>query len=80
MSRRPVLLAVAMFLQYALVCYNLRVIAQGRYLPAMASDALIAFNGWTLTRWVTEARTWQERAGYIFGASLGSALGIWVTR
>lgn len=72
-------LAVLMVLQYILLCANMRFVAQGRIPQAVGSDIAIAFLGWTLVRSVATADTWQERAGYVTGAAIGSAIGIWLT-
>jgi hypothetical protein len=76
---KPLKLAALQCFNYAVVAANFRLVAQGHYLGAIMTDAVIASAGWTLTKLVVEAKTWQERAGYIVGSSVGSAIGIWLT-
>jgi len=78
--RRAVVTAVLMFIQFGVVTLNFRFIAQGHYIGAIATDALIAALGWSLLRRVASADTTSERIGYIIGAALGSPLGIWLTK
>jgi len=78
--RRAVVTAALMFIQFGVVTLNFRFIAQGHYIGAVVTDALIATLGWSLLRRVASADTTSERIGYIIGAALGSPLGIWLTK
>lgn len=69
-----------MFLNYGLVCINMRMVARGSYLGTAWSDAAIAVLGFTLIRHVASTDALVAQAGYVVGGVCGSALGLWLTR
>lgn len=68
-----------MWVQFVLLSANFRYLAQANYVGAVLTDMAIAFIGWTLMKRVQEATSWRERVGYVIGAALGSATGIYFT-
>ena len=72
-------IAGLMAAQYALVVANTRAIAAGSYAGTIASDVLIAANGLVLTKFAVNAETRAEKAAYIAGGSVGSALALYLT-
>jgi lipopolysaccharide export LptBFGC system permease protein LptF len=69
-----------MFLNYLLICVNMRYVAKGSYVGVGASDALILVLGFTVIQQVAEAHSTLAQAGYIAGGVLGAQLGLWLTR
>ena len=69
-----------MFVNYGLVCINMRMIARGSYLGTAWTDAAIAGLGFTLIRSVASADALGAQLGYVSGGVCGSLLGLWLTR
>lgn len=59
-------------LQYFLLVLNMRCIVVRSILGTLGSDALIAFNAITLTKFVIQADTWPAKGAYVLGGCLGS--------
>jgi lipopolysaccharide export LptBFGC system permease protein LptF len=69
-----------MFVNYLLICLNMRYVAKGSYTGVAWSDGLILVLGFTVIQQVAEAHTWAARLGYIGGGIVGAQLGLWLTR
>ena len=69
-----------MFLNYGLVCINMRMIARGSYLGTAWTDAAIAALGFTLIRSIADTDALIAQLGYVSGGVCGSMLGLWLTR
>ncbi len=67
-------------LSYGVFCWNLRVVAQARYLSIFASDLCFAAISFTLIRKVAEAKSGWAQVGYILGGACGSLVSVWITR
>jgi hypothetical protein len=77
--KRGLAICLMMLGNYALIAANMRLVARGSYAGTALTDALIAFVGWQLVKWIAAADTWTDRAFYILGAMLGGMLGIRLT-
>jgi S-methylmethionine-dependent homocysteine/selenocysteine methylase len=77
---RLVRFAALMALQYAVVVANMRAVAAGSYGWTVSTDALIAFNGIVLTKFVVGANTWPEKAAVVVGGCCGSVVTLWLTK
>lgn len=77
---RLVRIAVLMALQYALMVFNMRMVAAGSYLGTVGSDALILSNGIILTKFTVQTETWAEKAALVVGGCVGSTLSLWLTK
>lgn len=63
-------------LQYFLLVLNMRCIVVRSILGTLGSDALIAFNSITLTKFVVQAETNGDKFSYVAGSCLGSLLAL----
>jgi hypothetical protein len=72
-------LAGLMALNFTLIALNFRYLAVRSYIGAIATDVLIAYFGFTLFKRTQAAEGWRDRLGYVLGASVGSAIAIWLT-
>jgi hypothetical protein len=77
--KRSAWLLVLMFLNYGLNAVSIRLLAKANYLGVAATDAAIAWYGFTMMKNVQQANTRLEKVGYTIGGVLGSLLGLWVT-
>ncbi len=77
---RGLQLFVLNFINFFVLIYNFRAVAQARYVESVISDAIIAVLTFTIMRRVSNAHTLEERIGYVGGAAAASAAGIYVTR
>jgi len=69
-----------MWLSYALIAYNMRVLAAGKYTATVISDGIIAVVGFTILKSVAQAETWSELVFYTLGAMAGGVTGIWISK
>ncbi|HEV8445464.1 MAG TPA: hypothetical protein VGQ44_01545 [Gemmatimonadaceae bacterium] len=69
-----------MFLNYGLLCINMRMVARGHYLGTASTDAAIAVLNFTLIRYVASTESLIAHVGYVCGGVSGSMLGLYVTR
>lgn len=69
-----------MCLNYGLNAISIRLLARGSYLGVGATDAAIAWFGFTMVKQVAAAETTLDKVGYTVGGVIGSMIGIWVTR
>ena len=68
------------FLNYALLCWNYRAVAQARYGNVFASDLCCAAISFTLIKRVARTESGAAMAGYILGGAFGSVVSVYVTR
>jgi hypothetical protein len=68
------------FLYYALVCWNVRVIAQARPGGIFISDLCIAAIAFTLIKKVANTDSRVAMAGYVLGGAIGSVISVWITK
>jgi hypothetical protein len=68
------------FLSYAIICWNWRAIAQGRYASIFVSDMIFAGVNFLLIKRVSEAKSKAALAGYVLGGACGSLVSVWITR
>lgn len=68
------------FVNYALLCWNYRSVAQARYAHVFASDLFCAAVSFWLIRRVVRSGSRWEAAGYVAGGAVGSVASVWVTR
>lgn len=73
-------LAFLNWFSYCLITINLRVNAQGRYIPTFFSAIALGVFGFFLFRKMIEARTWREAVGFGIGGGFGDVTGIWLTK
>ena len=71
-------LGLVMFVQYALLAFDIRFIAEKNYVGVLVVNALIACNTWYLTRGVVQARTGRDRVWYVAGGTCGAVLAAWL--
>ena len=69
-----------MFVNYGLLCINMRMGARGHYLGTASTDAAIAVLNFTLIRWVASTDALVAQVGYVCGGVCGSMLGLYLTR
>jgi hypothetical protein len=69
-----------MAFSYTLIAYNMRVLAQGKYIATIISDGIIAIVGFTLLKSVQGAETWADLFFYSTGGMVGGASGIWLSK
>lgn len=73
-------LAVIQVASYGLICYNLRAVAQARYIPSVTSDFFIAsINFFVIRRIALEPDNIRLWLGYVVGSMVGTALGIYLS-
>lgn len=68
------------FVIYGLTCWNIRAVAQGKYVNIALSDLFIAAATFTVIKKVSEAKSELARAGYVAGGVAGSVCSVWLTR
>ena len=67
------------FLQVALISFQSRNYAQGRYIASFITSLLIACVWWSMVHSIsTSSVDWGDGAGYIIGNALGGVFGIWL--
>ena len=70
----------AQALNYAVVAWNYRAVAQARYRHLIVSDLACAALGFILIKQVAQADSPAAMAGYVLGGASGSLAATWVTR
>ena len=67
------------FLQVALISFQSRNYAQGRYIASSITSMLIATLWWSMVHSIstTQVDVW-DGVGYVIGNSLGGVFGIWL--
>lgn len=68
------------FVAFFLATLNFRYCANGKLLPTLGTDVLLAANGFVVVKLVSEATSPLEMLGYVIGAGLGSLVGMRLTR
>lgn len=70
----------AQALNYAVVTWNYRAVAQARYRHLFASDLVCAGIGFLLIKQVARTDSAAALAGYVLGGACGSVTATWVTK
>lgn len=66
---------------YAMIVFNYRMVAQGDYFKAIASDGVYSGVNWFVIRKIAKTEEcYYGFAGYVTGCMVGSALGIYVSK
>ena len=68
------------FLNYAILCWNYRAVAQARYGNVFASDLMCAAISFTLIKRVAKTDSRAALAGYVLGGAVGSVVSVWITK
>lgn len=67
------------FAQVALISFQSRNYAQGRYVASFCTSILIAFVWWSMVHSIsTTTVSWIDGGCYIVGNALGGVFGIWL--
>jgi uncharacterized membrane protein YfcA len=67
------------FAQVALISFQSRNYAQGRYTASFITSLLIACVWWFMVHSIsTSAADWGDGVGYVLGNALGGVFGIWL--
>lgn len=82
--KRALRLCLLQILNYGLICFSYRVLAQGNAPITVATDVVYSILGFSILREVTRGDdSLLSRAGYTIGSGLGTYIGIviskWVT-
>ena len=67
-----------MFLQYAVLTFNIRAVAVSSYWALAVTDLVIATLGFTILKKVEEANGTVDMMGYAIGGTLGAQVAMWV--
>lgn len=73
-------LLVLMAVNYGLNAVSIRLLAKGSYWGVGATDALIAWYGFTAVQHIAKAETRLEQIGYTIGGIVGSLIGLRLTQ
>lgn len=74
------LVCLGQVIVYALICYNIRAVAQADYLGTAVSDALFATVNFLIIRHITKGDDATHKwVGYVVGSVVGSMLGIYIS-
>ena len=76
---RSLRLAALVFIQYALLTFDIRFVAREQYLGVALTNIAIATNTWYLTRGVVQAQTTCDRVCFIAGGTAGAVVAVWLT-
>lgn len=68
------------FLNYAMLCWNYRSVAQARFGNIFVSDLACAAISFTLIKKVANTDSRAAMAGYILGGAFGSVVSVWITK
>ena len=68
------------FLNYGLLCWNYRAIAQARYGNIFASDLCCAAITFSLIKKVAKTESKAAWIGYVLGGAFGSIASVWITK
>ena len=78
-ATRSLRLAVLVFVQYALLAADIRLVAGANYVGIAVVNVCIALNTWYLTRGIIEARSTVDRWCYVVGGTLGALVAVLLT-
>lgn len=67
-------------LNYGILCWNFRAVAQARYVHIGLSDLCCAAISFTLIKRVAQTDSRAAMAGYIVGGAVGSVVSVWITK
>ena len=67
-------------LNYAMLTWNYRVVAQARYVSIFASDLCCAAITFGLIKKIVDERSKSAMAGYVLGGACGSVFAAWITK
>jgi hypothetical protein len=67
-------------LNYALLCWNYRAVAQARLGNVFVSDLACAAISFTLIKRVAKAESRAAMAGYVLGGAVGSVVSVYATK
>jgi hypothetical protein len=76
---RSLRLAALVFVQYALLAFDIRFIATENYLGVALANIGIATNTWYITKGVVEAQTRCDRLFFVIGGTAGAVVAVWLT-
>jgi uncharacterized membrane protein YjdF len=77
--KRFILLFAVMLSQYFLLVVNFRAVARGSYLGTGVTDLILAFNSFSLIKWVGESENNWEKFAYVSGGFVGSLVALWAS-
>lgn len=72
-------LAALVFVQYALLAFDIRFVAAKDYLGIAVTNVAIATNTWYITRGVVEAHSLRDRVFFVAGGTAGALVAVWLT-
>ena len=72
-------LAALVFVQYALLAFDIRFVAHENYLGIALTNIGIATNTWYITRGVVEAHSTRDRLCFVAGGTAGALVAVWLT-
>lgn len=78
--RQSLRLAALVFVQYALLAFDIRFVAGENYLGVALTNIGIATNTWYITKGVVEAHTIRDKLFFICGGTAGAVAAVWLTR
>lgn len=68
------------FVNYGIICWNVRSIAGAQYLNLFISDLLCAIMSFKIIKKVANVESNTALAGYALGGAFGSLLSTWITK
>jgi hypothetical protein len=71
-------LFVMMFLQYAVITFNIRAVAVSSYWALALTDLVISILGFTILKKVEQANGVIDMAGYALGGTLGAQVAMFI--
>jgi hypothetical protein len=77
--RQSLVLAVLVFVQYALLASDIRLVASANYLGIAVVNVCRSLNTWHLTRRIIAAGTRADRWCFVIGGTSGALLAVLLT-
>ena len=78
-THQSLLLAVLVFVQYALVASDIRFVASANFVGIAVVNVCLALNTWYLTRGIIDARTRADRWCFVVGGTSGALVAVLLT-
>jgi hypothetical protein len=79
--KRAIRLCLLQILNYGLICFSYRLLAQGDELKTVATDVAYSILGFSILREVARGDdSFLSRAGYTIGSGIGTYLGIVISK